>query len=405
MVESTHLIEFAENSSWLELSRSAFINNINIFRKILPPHILLGCVLKGNAYGHGFLQSLEILHDYVDLIFVISPVDAFKIRKFEKDNELVQKRVVVLGSITAEEAAICAMKVIEATITDAGWQNFVPRLLRSEKERGHIYRPLKVHVHVDTGLTREGFFLSELGSKLEFLAKHPTLFHAQGVMSHFANTEDVTDQSYALEQMAKLDKAYEIITKKLNLSYKLEKHIAQSSASMIIPASRYDLARVGISIYGLWPSSETKLSTKIILPELPRLIPALTWKCQSQSIKKVESRSYIGYGCTCRAERDLIAALFPVGYFDGYPRLLSNKGYVLVDGVRCKILGRVMMNHIVVDVTDVTQDDTRQIIATLIGKSGKESITVDQIAEWAQTINYEIVTRIGAHLKRMVVDS
>ena len=404
MGESAHIAEFVENASWIEISRSAFANNVSVYRNLMESYILLGGVLKGNAYGHGFLQCLEIVHDFIDIIFVINPLDAFRIRKFEKENDLVQKRVVVIGMISPEEMLTCAMKVIEVVITDENWVNYMPHLKRSEKVRGNSFRPLKAHIHIDTGLSREGFQLEDLENKINFLQSNASLVHIQGVMSHFANTEDVTEQSYAFEQMSKLNKAYDIITQKLALPYKLEKHIAQSASTLIISKSQNDLVRVGISLYGLWPSLETKLSSKVVLPELPNLKPVLSWKCKSQSVKKIPTGSYIGYGCTCRADRDLRVGLFPVGYFDGYPRLLSNKGYVLVNGMRCKILGRVMMNHIIVDVTEATRDETHEVVATLIGKDGTETVSAENLAEWAQTINYEIVTRISSHLKRMVVD-
>jgi len=311
---------------------------------------------------------------------------------------------VVLGAISPDEAVLCAKKVVEVAITYENWENYIPFLKRSEKEKGNSYRPLKGHIHIDTGLSREGFLLEGLAQKIEFLKPNKHLIHVQGVMSHFANTEDVTEQSYAFEQLSKFDEAFEIVTQTLDLPYKLEKHIAQSSSTLIIEKSHYDISRVGISLYGLWASNETKLSAKVIKNELPSLKPVLSWKCKSQSVKKIPSGNYIGYGCSCRAERDLRVALLPVGYFDGYPRLLSNKGYVLVKGLRCKILGRVMMNHIIVDVTESTSEDTNEVVATLIGKDGNESVTAEHMADWAQTINYEIVTRIGPHLKRMVVD-
>lgn len=404
MAESVQIIDHEDCASWIELSKSAIIKNINTYRSQMESHIILGGVIKGNAYGHGFQEILECIHGYVDVLFVISPLDAFKIRKFEKDNELVQKRVIVLGAISPAEAVLCAKKVIEVAITGPFWESYISELRKSEKEKGNSYRQLKAHLHIDTGLSREGFMLEEIQTKLNFLKENNDLIYVQGVMSHFANTEDVTEQSYAFEQIAKLDRAYDLITEELNIGYKLEKHIAQSASTLIIPASHYDIARIGISLYGLWPSNETKLSAKVVKSELPNLKPVLTWKCHSQSIKKISAGTYIGYGCSCRADRDLRVALLPVGYFDGYPRLLSNKGYVLVNGIRCKILGRVMMNHIIVDVTEATRENTSEVVATLLGKDGNEAVSAEQIADWAQTINYEVVTRIAPHLKRLVVD-
>lgn len=395
---------YPEHAAWIELSAKAFKNNVNIYRNVLGSGTLLGSVLKGNAYGHGFQESLSILHPLVDLIFVISPIDAYKIRKYEALNSMAQKRVVVLGPISAHEALLCAQQEIEVTIADASWESLILETQAWAAERSSEFKKLKGHIHVDTGLGREGFTLDGLDKKVEFLKKLSPWLHVQGVMTHFSNVEDVTTQDYALGQVDGLNAAHNLISKTLNVPYKLEKHAAQSAASLILNSSHADLVRAGIGLYGLWPSRETKLSAVVVLQHTPKLQPALSWKCRSQSIKWVPAGSYIGYGCSFRAERSLRIGLFPVGYFDGYPRLMSGNAHVLVNGHRCKILGRVMMNHIIVDLTDATSDES-PVVATLLGRDGGENISAELLAEWAQTINYEIVARIGAHLKRLVVDS
>lgn len=391
-------LDFPDCASWIEINRQAFENNTKIYRKLIRPEQLLGCVLKGNAYGHGFLQVLEVLHNMVDLIFVINPVDAFQIREYEKQSNSVQKRVVVLGSISLQEALKCAEKDIEVVIDGPHWAEYAQAM-----EMNFAGKPLKAHIHIDTGLGREGFTLENLAEKIEFLKIHQDVLKPIAIMSHFSNVEDVTHQEYAEQQIKKFNQAYDIVVDTTQPSHKLERHIAQSASTAIMPQAQYDLARVGISLYGLWPSSETKISAKVMHQNLPILTPVLSWKCKSQLVKKIPSGSYVGYGCSYKAPRDLRICLLPVGYFDGYPRMLSNKGYVLINEHQCKVLGRVMMNHIVVDVTDTTTDES-PVLATLIGTDGDESISVELLAEWAETINYEIVTRIGAHLKRIVVD-
>jgi alanine racemase len=171
-----------------------------------------------------------------------------------------------------------------------------------------------------------------------------------------------------------------------------------------LPESSFNIARVGISLYGLWPSKEARISARVIWPEIPKLSPVLSWKCKSQSIKKISQGSFIGYGCTYRTDRDLKICLLPIGYYDGYPRMLSNKAFVLVNGKRCQVLGRIMMNHIIIDVTEAVSSEESSVVATLIGTDGKETISVETIAAWAETIHYEIIARVGAHLKRVVVD-
>lgn len=396
--------QYPEKAAWIELNANAFKSNIKVYRNVLNSQTLLGCVLKGNAYGHGFQEALSILHKCVDIIFVISPIDAFKIRKYEVSHALPQKRVMILGAISSHEAVLCAEQEIEATIADTAWDDAKVKLQDLATKQGKEFKKLKGHIHVDTGLGREGFTLDKLEEKLEFLKQLSAWVQVQGVMTHFSNVEDVTTQDYALKQVEGLNKAHAIISKTLELPHKLEKHVAQSAASLILPASHGDLARVGIGLYGLWPSRETKLSTVVMLKQLPQLQPVLTWKCRSQSVKLIPAGSYIGYGCSFRAERNLRIGLFPVGYFDGYPRLLSGSAHLLVNAHRCKILGRVMMNHIIVDLTEATRDES-PVVATLLGRDGEETVSAEMLADWAQTINYEIVARIGAHLKRLVVDS
>jgi len=128
----------------------------------------------------------------------------------------------------------------------------------------------------------------------------------------------------------------------------------------------------------------------------------LSWHCKSQLTKWLPSGSYVGYGCTYRCTADTRIAVLPIGYFDGYPRIASARAHVLVNGQRCPVLGRVMMNHLVVDVTRAASGD-EPVMATLIGRDGTEQLSAEQLAAWAQTINYEIVTRLGPHLRREVV--
>ena len=170
-----------------------------------------------------------------------------------------------------------------------------------------------------------------------------------------------------------------------------------------MPQARHDAVRIGISLYGLWASSETRLSARALLGRVPELRPVLSWRCRSQLVKWLPAGSYVGYGCTYRCPVTTRIAVLPMGYYDGYPRLLSSRAHALVNGQRCPVLGRVMMNHVVIDVTRAAPQGEGPITATLLGRDGEEQVSADQLAVWAQTINYEIVTRIGAHLRRIVI--
>ncbi len=390
----------AHCSSWIELSSSAFEQNISSYRSILASKTLFGCVLKGNAYGHGLEECLQIVHNHVDILFFINPIDALNVRRQESLHRWPSKRIVVIGAMSAKEAIMCALEDIELAVTHENWENILSEALQDEVfEKSD--KKLKLHIHVDSGLGREGFTLENLSQKVIFLKDKKKLF-IQGIMTHFANTEDVTEQTYGEFQINNLATANDIIVSTLGLTYMPERHAAQSAASLIMPDCSFEIARIGISLYGLWPSRETKISTKIVRGQTTQLTPVLAWRCKSQCIKQIHEGSYIGYGCTFRAPKHMTIAVLPVGYFDGYPRLFSHKAFVLVQGKRCSVLGRVMMNHIVVDISDI-KNPGQEITATLIGSDGQESISVETCASWAETINYEIVCRLGSHIKRVIV--
>jgi alanine racemase len=162
------------------------------------------------------------------------------------------------------------------------------------------------------------------------------------------------------------------------------------------------MARIGIGIYGLWPSKETYLSCLLQDQQPLSLKPVLSWKARIAQLKKVPKGAMIGYGCTYKTGRESLLAVVPVGYYDGYPRNLSNSSYVLVNGERAPLRGRVAMNFLVVDVTDIS-DVRLEDKVILVGKSGEDTISADLLAGWGGTINYEAVTRINPFISRIVV--
>lgn len=386
---------FPALASFLEIDAQALRWNASVFRELLGPSVRLGGVVKGNAYGHGLLEALPAVHAACDVLYAIDPRDALAVRSWEGRSGAARKQVLVLGAIDSEEAVALAQADVDVALTDTGQARFVAPL-RAAGAR------LRGHVHLDTGLGREGFMPADLGAAAAMLEQGRDAFEIAGVLSHFANTEDVTEQTYAGRQLAAFDEGEKKLREALRLTGPLQRHIAASAAALLLPGARYDAVRVGIALYGLWPSAETRLSARALLGRVPELRPALSWRCPAQLTKWLPAGSYVGYGCTYRCTADTRIAVLPVGYFDGYPRLLSSRAHVLVSGQRCPVLGRVMMNHVVVDVTRVPASDA-PLVATLLGRDGDEQVSADQLATWAQTIHYEIVTRIGSHLRRIVI--
>lgn len=388
----------AAEASWVEIDASALLHNVGVFRQLArreDDDVRLGVVLKGDAYGHGLLPVLSSVHEHVDCVYVITAQDALAIRHFEREAHLAARDVLVLGAVSATEAVLLAEAGVAWVVGDATLPAVITALRAASAPR------LQVHLHVDTGLSREGFLPHELVPLWQLVRSAEDVLHCKGVLSHFANVEDVTDQAYARQQVARFEQGVQTLAQ-LGAP-RLERHMAASAASLVLPSSRFDTLRVGIGLYGLWPSSETRLSARVVLGETPQLRPVLSWRCRSQVIRTLEQGAYVGYGCTYRCTEPTRIAVFPVGYFDGYPRLSSGRAHVLVGGRRCAVIGRVMMNHIIVDVTHADIGDASSVLATLIGSDGEEQVGADVVASWADTISYEIVTRIGAHVPRRAV--
>jgi alanine racemase len=354
-------------------------------------------VLKGNAYGHGFSEVLPLAHEVADVLYVVTPGEGLAVRAFEAAALAPRREVLVIGALSADEVAALARAEVDVVVADRSIEAAVP-VLRAQGLRA------RVHVHLDTGLGREGFTPGQLAAgDADVLARSADVLEVAGVLSHFANTEDVTEQSYASLQLAAFERSVAQLGARVPLPATVRRHFAASAAALVLPASRYDVVRAGIGLYGLWPSTETRLSARVVLGAVPALTPVLSWRCPSQVVKWLEAGSYVGYGCTFRCGADTRVAVLPVGYWDGYPRIASGKAYVLVGGRRCPVLGRVMMNHLIVDVTNAVASEA-PLTATLLGRDGDEVLSAETLAGWAQTIHYEVLTRLGEHVPRVVVE-
>lgn len=408
----------AGDAAWVELDRSAFLGNIDFFcrslqrRAAAPGQVrpLVGVVLKGNAYGHGLAEMAGIVaeHKAVDIVYVFSLAEARQAARSLRP----EQRILILGAHPARMPEGPEASRFEWVVSSAsqlagllGWAELC-KPGRSEElmSRGRV----DLHIHFDTGLGREGFG-AQAGIEAAKTLVASGAFAIRGCMTHFSNTEDVTRQDYALAQTSRFVRCAHELTEHLATSGlpPPERHLAATAAALVLPEARADAVRIGIGAYGLWPSNENRLS--YLMSQEPRdrspdpLQPVLSWRVRSQCIKRLEAGSYVGYGCSYRCDVATMTAVFPVGYADGYARHLTGRAYVLVAGVRCPVIGRVMMNHIIVALPDrlgVQPGDT--VTATLIGRDGGECVTADDVASWSGTINYEAVTRISSSLSRLI---
>ncbi len=374
--------------SWIEIDAAALEHNIKAIQHNLAPGCNLVPVVKANAYGHGYLEIARLLDPLrFSFIAVHNLEEALLLRAGG-----IRSRLLILGYVPLTDLAL---------VVESGFDFVVYNLETLDRLKTVTSgdRTANCHLKLETGTNRQGVTRANLPDYLERFRTMKQL-NLQGLSMHFANIEDTTDHSYAAAQLERFTEMKSMV-EAAGLTPK-HYHTASSAASLLFPHTHFNLARVGIALYGLWPSKETYLSYRLKGGENSLLKPALSWKTLIGQIKQVRKGEYIGYGTTYRATADLKIAVLPIGYYDGYDRGLSNIGYVLINGMRAPIRGRICMDMFMVDVTDIP-DVTLETEVVLIGRSEQEVLRAEDLAALTNTISYEILARIGGHLERRVV--
>jgi len=368
--------------SWIEVDTAAIACNLRKFKGLLAGNTRLLSVVKGEAYGHGMIEvARAALEAGSEWLGVFHLGEVAQLRKAG-----IKAPVLVLGYIPRED--IEEAVELEARITVSSFET-VAAARKTQK-------PAYLHLKLETGTNRLGLQGEALAKVLFEIKKNGTLV-LEGAHTHYANIEDTTEHGYAQGQLNRFTGMLDEIRKQ-GFEVPLP-HTACTAAAILFPETYLELVRVGIGMYGLWPSKETYVSALQTGKDPLKLEPAMTWKTIVAQAREVPAGEYIGYGCTYRTTRKTIIAVLPVGYANGYDRLLGNRGHVLIKGTRAPIRGRVCMNLTMVDVTDIPGVALEDEVV-LLGRQGDERITAEQMASWSQTINYEIVTRADPHAPR-----
>jgi alanine racemase len=354
--------------TWTEVNLDAIAQNVKNIKKLIGEKKELMAVVKGNAYGHDILEvSPVVLSNGATRLAVARLEEAIFLRKAG-----ITVPILVLGLTLKQQAeflvsyditpAVCEFEMIEKLSESAVQMN----------------KMTKIHLKVDTGMGRIGIFPYDV---LRFIKRIKALKNVEieGIFTHFS-VADEKDKFYTEEQFRKFIEILTILEKE---GIKIPiKHVGNSATLLDLPHMWLDMVRPGLAIYGLYPSKEVKKTIN--------LIPAQQFKTKIVFIKELPLGESISYGRTYITKRRMRVASLPVGYADGYNRLLSNQGEVLVRGQRVPIIGRVCMDQCVIDVTNLTQVEIGDEVV-LWGRQGEEMITVEEIAQKIRTINYEIV--------------
>jgi len=365
--------------TWAEIDLTALKENVRNMKRHIGEHVHLMAVVKANAYGHGDAQVAKVaLAEGASILAVALLDEALSLRA-----QGIEEPILVLGAVPPEYASIAAEKRIIVTGYSVGWLKDVLGFL------GETEAPLEYHLKIDTGMGRLGCKTEEEIKEMMEMTESSDKLNCTGVFTHFA-TADEKDTDYFDMQ---LDRFKELISP-LPLD-RLMVHSSNSAAGLRFREQLFNAVRFGIGMYGLAPSTEIK-------DELPfRLREVFSLHTELTHVKKIKKGESVSYGATYTAKRDEWIGTVPVGYADGWLRCLAGTE-VLIDGKRQKIAGRICMDQFMISLAEEYPVGTK---VTLIGKQKDEWISVDEIAQNLQTINYEITCMISSRVPRMFLEN
>jgi len=369
--------------TWAEINLDNVRHNIMEIRRVISPSVKLCAVVKANAYGHGAVEvareALACGASYLSVAFLDEAIEL-------RENGITSP-VLILGFTPENQFD----KIIEHNITQTIYNVESAKALSDCAIK--LGKKAKVHIKIDTGMSRIGF-CPEVCYKDEFkkLFSLPGL-EIEGIFTHFSRADE-RDRSWTNEQFRLFSEVLNFIEKS---GYNIPlKHAANSAGIIEYPETHLDMVRPGIILYGLYPSDE-------VSKNLINLKPVMSFKTRVSNVKVLPKGKAISYGGAFVTQRESIIATLPVGYADGFSRLLSSKAQVLIKGKRAPIVGRICMDQCMVDVTDIQPLVSIGDEVVLIGESGNDRISTEEITNLIGTINYEVVCGISKRVPRVYI--
>jgi len=392
---STHVLDFPEleigdrTRAWAAINLSAIEHNIQALQRHIGSKTHIIAVVKANAYGLGASK--------VGGAAMAAGAASLAVATVEEGVELRQSglsscSILVLGHVPGGLLGEAVASNLTLTINDP---ETALALSQEATRQYRRYSPLPVHLKLDTGLHRYGLEMETALDMARYIEALPGL-QLQGLYTHFA-TGDEADRSFVYEQLRRYEAVRPYLAEHgINFT---QTHLSNSASAIGVPEARQDLVRIGLSMLGYYPSAE--VSQTAYFARL-RLQPCLSLKSQVVRVSEIEADEGVGYNLTWTAQRPTRLALIPIGYADGYRRALSNKADVLINGLRAPVVGSVSMDQITVDITDIGDVYVGDEVV-LIGQQGKAEIPLEEIAAYCDTISYEILTGLGARVKRVYI--
>lgn len=376
-------MEYKLNRAWAEINLDNIAHNIREIRRITNKNAEIMGVVKADAYGHGVMEVAKTLLDNGVSRLAVSMLDeAIQLRK-----NGIGVPILILGYTDPRRVN----EIIENDVTQSVFSHELARALSEEAVRQG--KKVKIHIKIDTGMTRIGFLpgYSAVKNVVE-ISRLPNII-IEGLFTHFA-TADEKDREFTLTQFERfMSICYELQRIGIHIPVK---HCANSAGIIEYPEMHLDMVRPGIILYGMYPSEEVDKS-KILLK------PAMTLKANVILVKDVEKNTSISYGRIFTTKRESRIATIPIGYADGYSRMLSNKGKVLIHGQYAPVVGRICMDQCMIDVTDLDCEVEVGDEVVLVGSQGGNCITAEDVAQSIGLINYELVCIVGKRIPRAFI--
>ncbi len=370
--------------AWAEIDLDALLFNIESIQEKIAKDTKMIAVIKTDGYGHGAKQIAQVLEEEQQVwgYAVATAEEAFILR-----DSKIQKPILALGYTFPYSYERFIKEDIRSTVFTLDTAKELSDIAVKNKKN------CKIHLKIDTGMTRIGINPDAEGLALiRQICALPSL-EIEGIFTHFA-TADERDKTKTYHQMSLFQEFAEQVEQEIQQKIPM-KHCSNSAGIVELPEANMDAVRAGIILYGLWPSDVVQSNNRI------QLKPMFTLKSRVVYVKTVPKGQEISYGGTYTTMRETKVATICIGYGDGYPRSLSNVGVVLLQGQRVPILGRVCMDQFMVDVTDLDLPVCVGDIVTLIGKDGRECITMEELGKLSGRFNYELVCDIGKRIPRI----
>lgn len=367
-----------QRPTWVETSLDNLSFNFQSVKSFVGENIKYMAVVKANAYGHGSVNcALRLEEEGIDCFGVALPEEGLELRKSG-----VKKPIICLGGFWTKQENM----LLESNLIPVIYQLESANIFNAAAKRKNIVAD--VHIKIDTGMGRIGVRFDEIEEFTENLKKFKNL-NIEGLMTHFSVADNLLENEFTKLQIDKFNKAVQLFeTKGFRLVYK---DLANSPAAIAHKNSLGNMVRLGGVLYGL---ADDVLPAETDKPELR---PVMSLHSRVAFIKNVPKGETLGYGRTFQTEKDSVIATVPIGYHDGYPRLLSNRGRVIINGKYAPVVGRISMDWTIIDVSDIDNVKVKDEVI-LIGKQGCLEVKAEELAEVCNTISYEITFKISSRV-------